>query len=80
MSEKETVQLMIKIPKDLREKFKKISMLNDTTMADLLRDYIEDYVSKFENPRPQKKRIRVKKKVGDNSAEVKKAENNSQEN
>lgn len=68
MGEEKTVQLMIKVPKDLREKFKKIAMLNDTTMADVLREHMEEYVSQFENPRPQKKRIR-RKKAGVNSVE-----------
>lgn len=70
MDEKKAVRLGINLPEELREKFKKIAVLNDTDMGTLVRDFIEDYVSNYENPRPQKKRIR-RKKAGVNNAEAK---------
>lgn len=73
MSEKKMVRLGVNLPEELRERFKKVAILNDTDMGSLVRQWIEDYVSKYENPRPQKKRIR-RKKAGVNSAEVKEAD------
>lgn len=69
MDEKKPVRLGVNLPEELRDRFKKVAILNDTDMGTLVREWIEDYVSNYEKPRPQKKRIRVKKKEGVNSAE-----------
>jgi len=73
MSDKKMVRLGVNLPEELRDRFKKVAILNDTDMGSLVRQWIEDFVSKYENPRPQKKRIR-RKKAGVNSAEVKEAD------
>ncbi len=69
MADKKTVRLGVNLPEDLRDRFKKISILNDTEMGALVREWIEEYVSSYENPRPQKKRIRRKKAGVENGEE-----------
>jgi hypothetical protein len=58
--ERETVQMLIKLPKELRDNFKKLTMLNDTTMADEIRDFMQGYVNQYQAPKP---RLRIKRKT-----------------
>lgn len=69
--EKETVQMLVKLPKELRDNFKKLTMLNDTTMADEIREFMQDYVSQYQKPKP---RLRIKRK----KKEVKESDEDSE--
>lgn len=62
MQNDKTVQLIIKVPQELRDSFKKLAMLNDTTMADEIRGFMEDYVNQYQAPTARKK---PKKKAGE---------------
>lgn len=69
MADKKTVRLGVNLPEDLRDRFKKIAVLNDTDMGALIREWIEEYVSDYAKPKPQKKRIRRKKAGVENGEE-----------
>lgn len=73
MSEKDIVRLGVNLPRELRDKFKKIAIINDKDMGELVREWIEEYVSEYGAPTPnkfkKKKRIIRKPKVTEETGE-----------
>lgn len=60
MQNDKIVQLIVKVPQELRDSFKKLAMLNDSTMADEIRRFMEEYVNQYQAPTARKKAIKRK--------------------
>lgn len=62
MQNDKIVQLIVKVPQELRDSFKKLAMLNDSTMKDEIEKFMESYVNQYQAPTARKK---AKKKEGE---------------